>query len=233
MAKLAWRSFKSPTVLRAEIELKKYEGLKDETERGAKVSKSVLRRGMMWGYKLLDKGFKWDRTNQTDQQHWWNLSTKGLFTTKSAYELNRQLEGAPEVEQVWKEVWRFKGPTRGSLMLWTTTHDRLKTKMLLRRHNICETPRCEICGGQYETTLHAPRDCSISSKTWQLLLPKGGNVELGTMEDVKEWMLLNLQMSSRFHQENRQWRYIFRQGVLDFWFWRNMKLFYKIVLDLF
>lgn len=71
----------------------------------------------------------------------------------------------------WNQLWQLTGPARGSLLLWMTAHDRLKTKALLWRRQILDSLRCDLCGIADESTLHAVRDCNLSRKIWAHLVP--------------------------------------------------------------
>lgn len=111
-------------------------------------------KGITYGLSLSGKGIQWEPSTATGVVPRWMPSSKGVFTTKSAYKL---LLDPTSIDQNfnWKCLWQFTGPTRQSLLLWTLAHDRLKTSQLLWRRQIIDSPRCDICGATEETTLHA------------------------------------------------------------------------------
>lgn len=81
-------------------------------------------------FQLLAQGLCRDLEGNIDLNLWWEKSAKGIFTTKSMYDTI--LRGA-QIETLiqWKEIWNFNGPTRGSVLLSTLAHNRLKTNSLL------------------------------------------------------------------------------------------------------
>lgn len=126
LAKLAWRLLKHPTSMWSELLTSKYGSLTLPSIRSPSSTKSIVWRGVLVGYTLLHKGLRRFDAAQVTDELWWNASPNGIFTTKSAYNLLRPDIVADDCFN-WKELWRFKGPTRGSLLLLVVSHDRLKT----------------------------------------------------------------------------------------------------------
>lgn len=59
----------------------------------------------------------------------WSLSGDGNFSTKS---LRQTLHPVQSMQQLpWKKLWKFCGPSRASLTLWTILHGALPTAELL------------------------------------------------------------------------------------------------------
>lgn len=71
---------------------------------------------MRWEFELLQKGLVVDSDGRGQLQVRWRPSTTGKFTTHSAYtfldEDDRQRE-----EFNWPQLWRLRGPPRGSMLL--------------------------------------------------------------------------------------------------------------------
>lgn len=155
---------------------------------------------------------------------WWTPSTLGHFTTKSAYDL--LLQAIPHSEPFpWEIIWRFHGPSKGSLLLWHVTHDRLKTTSFLVDRQVMSDPSCLLCGAVLEDTLHAIRDCRLPRQVWRLLLPPHFASAFWASRDPRMWIRLNLQRDSTQPQATRHWKYIFRQGLQELWLWRNLQLY--------
>lgn len=117
--------------------------------------RSAAWRGMQHGMQLLTKGLHMVQLPSGEQEITWIPSARGLFTTRSAYDLLTTTQSEPPATYNWKQPWQLKGRPRFSLTLWMATHDRLKTKYLLWHRNIIDSACCEICGTTAETTLHA------------------------------------------------------------------------------
>lgn len=84
---------------------------------------------------------------------------------------------------------------RCSLTLWTLAHDHLTTKSLLWERQIVESPECERYGEAMEMGLHAIRDCRLTRKMWELILPDRQWKEFWDTHSPKKWILLKLSHS--------------------------------------
>lgn len=120
----------------------------------------------------------------------WKLTENEIFSKKTAYILANQHNTQREMFN-WKALWHFKGPTRGSLLLWLVAHNRLKARHMLWTRQILDSPACEICG-ENETTLHAIRGYRLPTNVWQLLLPQAQCTWLWTIQDTQTWIQRNL-----------------------------------------
>lgn len=228
LAKLAWRYLKEPTALWTTVITALHGPLGTLLCRSPPSTSSFITRGLIYGYALLRQGLRQTSDGLVETPPWWLPSSKGLFTTQSAYEFLLRESDPTSQPFAWSEVWKFKGPTRGSLVLWQMAHDRLKTKALLWGRNICENARCELCGVAYESSLHAVRDCHTARQVWQHLLPRTETEGLWAALDIRNWVLLNLQGGSQLFVPPRNWKYLFRMGVLEIWNWRNRKLYQEV-----
>lgn len=160
LSKLAWRLINSPRALWSQVITLKYGPLPDLWKREKVASKSVVGRGICLGLPIVMQDVRQDYHGRIAAPPWWNPSSQGQFTTKSAYEL--LMQAIPQLEPFpWEIIWRFQGPSRGSLLLWQITHDRLKTTSLLFDRHVMNDPSCLICGAVLEDTLHAIRDCRL------------------------------------------------------------------------
>lgn len=90
-----------------------------------------------------------------------------LFSTKNLIRPPRSL--SPLL--IWRQLWRFKGPTRASLTLWATARDVLPTRSLLWRRHIAPDAACCWCVALNQTSLHLLRDCPSTVAVWRLLVP--------------------------------------------------------------
>lgn len=124
---------------------------------------------------------------------WWNPSSTGQFTTKSAYSMTKQPFERDEVLKQ-KKIQNFWGPIRGSLLLWKVAHDRFLTKSLLWERNITSEAEYEVCGDSFESTIHVVRDCTLPKEVWGLLLPGGAAGVFWTTRDIRVQLMENVAM---------------------------------------
>lgn len=153
-----------------------------------------------------------------DAQLTWLLASSSHFTTQSAYELIDQ-DQTDQGAFKWKHLWKLKGPPYGTL-LWLIAQGRLKTKELLCRRQILESPTHDICECEPESNLHAVKDSELPRAVWQRLLPPLGWVEFWNHTNPQDWLTTNLQGNGEPH-----WKDIFNQTIQELWHCRNMLLF--------
>lgn len=93
----------------------------------------------------------------------------------------------------WKKPWKMRGPVRGSLLLWQVVRNRVKTtKELLWLRIIVDSPKCDICGGVLDNTLHALRDCPPAKGIWTKLLGRTHCLDFWEKDIPEEWVRQNL-----------------------------------------
>lgn len=164
--------------------------------------------------RLLERGLRRVESGQSDPCVWWQPSSKGIFTTRSAYTLLTQDENAQDSFN-WNSIWNFKGPLRGSLLLWQAAHKLLKSNSLLWEKKIMDDPGYEICTEGMETPLHTLRDCKLSTAIWQRLLSGEVSNHFWLELDIKEWIKQNIRKGGNIGKYSNKWSYIFPQGILE------------------
>lgn len=103
--------------------------------------------GITYGYTLLERGIQWDRDQNGGAHIRWLPSSKGVFKTKSAYELLSP-DNAADTSFNWQQVWRFMGPARALITIgwkqepyvWTIHYwvdDMWNMRNLARDHTAC------------------------------------------------------------------------------------------------
>lgn len=178
---------------------------------------SVIWRGVWTSFQLLVAGLRLGTDGKIDREIWWERSAKGIFTTKSAYEIISSETCKRDSQQKWKGIWNFSGQTRGSLLLWMVAHDRLKTNGLLWDRTNRESPRCELCGHAYESTLHAVRDCKLPRQIWSELLNVDRQRRFWTESEPQQWINVNIQRSGLLCRNCRLWKYIVKERLTKLW----------------
>lgn len=96
-------------------------------------------------------------------QIYWSASSKVVFTVKSTYHYlaGSQYEGK---DSSWLLAWRWKGLQAVRTFLWTVMHDRLKTRLELKRRHFDSDGICDRCGFDLEGTLHVLRVCPVAKR---------------------------------------------------------------------
>lgn len=56
-------------------------------------------------------------------------------------------------------------------------HDRLKTKLELRRRHLDSDGICDRCGLDLESPLHVLRDCPVAKRIWNCFIPKSSQAD--------------------------------------------------------
>lgn len=107
MAKLAWRWIQNPTTLWSQLLSTKYGQLGDNNTFARQKSLSVVGGAAKDGLKFLERGLRVETTAR-GVQHWsWQSLAKGIFTTKSAYELLID-PPTPTVNFPWNRLWKLQ-----------------------------------------------------------------------------------------------------------------------------
>lgn len=127
---------------------------------------SSVWRGIEIGFHLLRLGL-----DIITDRIVWNPTSHRMFTSKSTYSLLLNILNTPS-DHSWGKIWKLRGPPRGPLLLWLIAHDRLKTRNLLWQRKLLDSPLCDICSIEEETTMHAIRDCRRVTHVWQKLVPQ-------------------------------------------------------------
>lgn len=98
----------------------------------------------------------------------WKASLDGMFTVKSAYDLqltpNQQAN-----KEVFKKLWSLKVPSNIQAFSWRVFLDRIQTKANLMRRNIIQPDAaclCAFCSKMEENLSHLLFSCNFSWRVW-------------------------------------------------------------------
>lgn len=120
----------------------------------------------------------------------WNSPNDDLFSTKAAYKSIYEVSETPP-SQIFKLVWKWKGPQRIKLFLWMVAHDSLLTNVTRHYRHLTSNNLCPIYVFEPKTLLHTSRDCGIVHDVWlQLVDPIHKDDFFGW--DREEWLSHNL-----------------------------------------
>uniref|UniRef100_A0A803LLA5 Reverse transcriptase zinc-binding domain-containing protein n=1 Tax=Chenopodium quinoa TaxID=63459 RepID=A0A803LLA5_CHEQI len=109
-------------------------------------------------------------SRQGDGVFWWQAKA-GLYSVRSGYWLAKggegsELAGMPE-DEVWKMVWRTRGPPKLLHFLWNAVKGNLAVKSRLVQRHIINEASCQICGHHVETIWHALVECDAAAAIWE------------------------------------------------------------------
>lgn len=168
LAKLFWRFLSSTTKFWSRVLAAKY-GTLDNLSPERQQHKSNVWRSVIWGFTLLTQGLRHTIGSIVSSKLWWQPLSTSIFTTKSAFQL-AQVGGQVTGDFNWKALWQFKGPSRGSLLLWHViwSAEDLLLPLGTEHHS---NPDCQVCWETYESTMHALRDCVLAKQLCDLLIP--------------------------------------------------------------
>lgn len=186
-------------------------------------SQSQTWKGMIWGFELLHQGLDVELTEGEDTHLRCRDSETGKFTNKTAYDLLEEGDDHQD-DMDWRRLWRLKGPSRGSLLLWLV-QQKLKTKELLWRRQIVNSPACELCNTDVESTMHAVRDCTIPKMIWQRLLLDDRKIEFWGQNHPRLWIKQNLDNPRHHNDWAGNWQILFNQTIQALWHCRNHMIF--------
>lgn len=114
------------------------------------------------------------RVSSQDDVCIWRRTKNGLFSVKSAYYIQREMEALGEAESsskrgkstVWKHLWGLRIPNIDKNFLWRACHESLPTRKNLYRLKIIEDLLCPICGLDDETAHHILWQCPSARDVW-------------------------------------------------------------------
>lgn len=148
----------------------------------------------------------------------WKGNPHGSITIKSAYRL---LQPPAEIHQIWKQLWKWKGPQRISVFIWLAVHSLLTG--LRRSRWPGSSADYPSCNGIFESVLHVLRDCPYANGLWVHLVDPNRLVEFFSL-DHNAWFETCLSQDLGCSSELK-WEDVFRVVC---WFnckWRNRVLF--------
>lgn len=107
------------------------------------------------------------------------------------------------------------------LLLWFAQMGRLLTANLLYKRRDGECPVGSTCGSYAETITHALRYCNIWVQGWHHLVGRNRPATFLSHDNHAKWIVQDLKECFGDGTEGTDWRYIFREAIRTFWFWRN------------
>ena len=160
-------------------------------------------------------------TNRGDKQIW-RGTKNGLFSVKSAYFIQKELDRKEEAEsssgtgtsKVWKEIWKLRLPNVGKNFLWRACHEILPTRVNLHKKKIVEDALCPLCGREEETVMHVLWLCPAAVDVWSL----GCKIFQKWPSDGKDFIQLVEKVLQSFEMEDTQ---LFAEIAHQEWLRRN------------
>lgn len=142
----------------------------------------------------------------------WKGTTDGEFSLASAYD---SLQDPPLVigPQLYKILWRWKGPERVKMLLWRVAKETLMTNVARYRRGLASDASCPRCHTHPETTLHMVRDCAIAKNAWHGVQGTRYTATFFT-SNLSSWLQENL---NRGREDEEEWAVLFGAVIDTLW----------------
>jgi hypothetical protein len=141
----------------------------------------------------------------TDDYAAWNYTKNGVFTVKSAYHLNVQMQKcrksnastslSVDEHKGWLALWSAEVPGKAKIHVWRLIKNGLAVGQELARRQIKEGVRCIACNRE-ESLLHRFCQCPHARATWDPVRESSGlqlrRPDMGTQQhkELAGWILI-------------------------------------------
>ena len=141
---------------------------------------------------------------------------------KSAYSITLDVESTSPVKCGW--IWKIDSLPRIKTFLWQCAYDSIGVKGCLVRRGMGEDDRCPVCHLEFESVLHALRDCSRVMAVWTQLGVEAWNQGFWN-SNLQDWLSTNEKANNNFIWGKPYWRLLFPFAVWLIWRIRNQLVF--------
>ncbi|CAL1389524.1 unnamed protein product [Linum trigynum] len=119
----------------------------------------------------------------------WGIEKDGRFKLKSAYSLVAgEVDNSPI--DVWRDLWKWKGPSRIKHFMWLASHNILLTNKERVKRKLTEDGMCKFCRSTEETTEHILRKCGKTAGLWRHFKDK---LKVNDNDiDFQTWLIKNM-----------------------------------------
>ncbi|GLT59278.1 hypothetical protein SLA2020_321070 [Shorea laevis] len=146
----------------------------------------------------------------------WGFSSNGLFKSKSAYYLAKNLPLHSDCS--WSWVCRVDTIPRIQFFLWLLKHNRLLTYETLFNWGIIDSNICPRCHQAPETINHIFRECFFAKLLWSLVTPHPINTLYQNL-DFDGWLYAHSTHAGL--SDGRKWSTSFSYIIWSLWYCRN------------
>ncbi|XP_033139897.1 uncharacterized protein LOC117131724 [Brassica rapa] len=113
---------------------------------------------------------------------YWPASRSGVYTVKSGYYIQREIDREDLHEQVpssphtqiqhalISKLWKLKIPPKLRLFWWKVLHNGLPVADNLNKRGIRNYSLCQVCGEELETVHHMLLECRVAREIWAFSL---------------------------------------------------------------
>ena len=133
----------------------------------------------------------------TEPSCFWNLTSSGQFTTKSANHESKSLNWN-NAEEKWVRLWKLPMAQRVKTFTWLLLKGRLLTNAERHRRGMTQDQSCTLCQGGIENINHVFKDCPLASSIWRKILPTDMSIDFFG-RDFIQWLsqlLMSLKVDS-------------------------------------
>jgi exonuclease III len=103
----------------------------------------------------------------TPDKHIWRISSSGVYSAKSAYEI--LFQGAVYFRPALR-IWKSHAPPKCRFFMWLVAHNRCWTADRLARRGLPHPAKCVLCDQEEEDIQHLMVGCVFARQVWFSLL---------------------------------------------------------------
>lgn len=130
----------------------------------------------------------------------WQLTSNGIFSVRSAYQLAVSCENDPHV--AWKRLWSLHVPPKLKVFAWTVVHGRLLTNVQRFTRQFIRRSLLQFLPNQPESMLHLLRNCTFARGVWTVIKIPASLSNFFQM-DWTEWISTNvMKRGCKWHSFN-------------------------------
>jgi len=112
----------------------------------------------------------------SNDQHVWNFSSNGLYTSKSAY---RAFFIGAESFEPWKRIWKSWAAPKCKVFVWLAINNKCWTADRLKKRGLDHPENCVLCDQEDETVQHILSNCVFTRQFWHNILTPIGLSSVG------------------------------------------------------
>ena len=151
----------------------------------------------------------------------WGLTSNGMFSVKTAYELCCGQNMLPEFP--WNFIWKLLVFPRIKTFLWCLAQGKIMSNEQRVRRNFSDDPSCQLCTHHTESLQHIFLTCSQAKVIWSnIFIPTVFRRSFSS--NFNDWLSHNLQSHYEF-RNGINWCGVFATTVWFIWKWRCIAVF--------
>lgn len=120
---------------------------------------------------------------------------------------------------IWEKIWKAKSAPKILTFGWKALHDSIPVQANLIKRQLCAEGRCQMCGEEEETVMHALVKCPDAAMIWRTS-PLRVDTSVVVERKLMEWCLV----LQKDYKEDLWWS-LFWNFFWGIWLKRNAWIF--------